>query len=160
MNNDQKKTRHTILLMLALSIVGLADSSYLSALHFRGELPFCNFIKECDVVLSSFYSEIFGIPAALLGVLFYGTLFVLILMYLNKNTNKDKILNYLIRLPVIGFIASLFFLYIQAFTLKAFCEYCVLSAITSTLIFILGLILIKYGRKNVSKSREKGEIDG
>ncbi|HJL55713.1 MAG TPA: vitamin K epoxide reductase family protein, partial [Candidatus Paceibacterota bacterium] len=75
-------------------------------------------------------------PVALLGVIFYGLLIAL--------TIKKSLVSLLI-ISSIGFFASMWFVYVQAFVLESFCLYCIISAGISTMIFILSLILmIKY----------------
>lgn len=41
----------------------------------------------------------------------------------------------------IGFIFSLYFTYVQAFVLKAFCTWCVVSAINFTVLFLAVFLL-------------------
>jgi uncharacterized membrane protein len=50
-----------------LAALGLADSAYLSVLHFQGEIPPCGGYAGCQTVNSSPYAEIFGVPIALFG---------------------------------------------------------------------------------------------
>ncbi len=120
-----------------LSLVGLADSVYLTVKHFTHSDINCSIFNECDLVTTSAYSTILDIPVALLGVIFYGLLIALTI-------NKKSLVSLLI-ISSIGFFASMWFVYVQAFVLESFCLYCIISAGISTMIFILSLILmIKY----------------
>ncbi len=49
------------------TFVGLLDSIYLSYIKLSHNEAFCAGIGDCDVVNTSPYSEIAGIPIALLG---------------------------------------------------------------------------------------------
>jgi uncharacterized membrane protein len=59
----------------ALAIAGLADSLYL--LTSKLGRPLVCGVGDCDLVNSSPYSEVFGIPVAAIGVLGYTLLLVL-----------------------------------------------------------------------------------
>ncbi len=98
-----------------LSLVGLADSVYLTVKHFTHSDINCSIFNECDLVTTSAYSTILDIPVALLGVIFYGLLIAL--------TIKKSLVSLLI-ISSIGFFASMWFVYVQAFVLESFCLYC------------------------------------
>lgn len=121
-----------------LSVVGLIDATILTIEHYsRKGLP-CTFSGGCERVLTSKYSEIAGLPIALLGIVFYGlVLFLVVFSIANREPIK--------RLPIllwsgIGFSTSLVLTYLQAFAVRSWCQYCLASALTSTLIFICAII--------------------
>lgn len=123
-----------ILYSLILAFLGFLDATYLTILHYKNVIPPCT-IGGCETVLTSQYSVIFGIPLSLLGSLFYLSVIVLGLLIL---TNYKKIFLQLFYAQAItGFIISLILLGLQAFTIKQFCQYCLLSCATSTGIFTL-----------------------
>ena len=117
-----------------LALVGFGDATYLSIEHFSGAIPPCT-IHGCETVLTSAYSTIFGIPIALLGALYYFALLVIYLVYFEAH--DARALNIALRLSVLGFLADLWFVSAQAFIIHAWCQYCLLSALMSTLIFII-----------------------
>jgi uncharacterized membrane protein len=142
------------LLVTTFSLLGLADSSYLAYERFSlggSQVLGCSIFEGCDVVTSGAYSTIAGVPVALLGVFYYlFTLTITILWWKKKN---DLLLNLLRMTSTVGFVASLYFVYLQAFVIQSFCSYCLLSALSSTLIFVLVLVILtstKY-RINVFK---------
>ena len=69
--------------------------------HYTGHIT-CSVIAGCQEVLVSQYSEIFGIPLALLGAFYY--LFILInsLLYIDIQNKWSKIV--LAYLPTFGFL--------------------------------------------------------
>ena len=141
-----------IILITLLSLVGLFDSSYLTATHFSDTTLDCSIVKGCDLVLQSPYSEIVGIPTAFFGILFYLTIFLLSVFIL-LNPEKKKLVFKLASVASVGFLASLTFIYLQAFVINAWCQFCILSAITSTIIFILSWLT--YGQKRTVKKRKE-----
>jgi uncharacterized membrane protein len=123
-----------------VALLGFIDAVYLTTKYYSGNIN-CSVISGCQEVLSSQYSAIVGIPLALLGALYY--LFVLIAAMLYIDSQNKWALKIIFIFPTIGFIFSIWLTYLQAYVIKAFCQYCILSALTSTLLFIMSLIIIK-----------------
>ncbi|MBP9827439.1 hypothetical protein KBC99_03105, partial [Candidatus Saccharibacteria bacterium] len=68
-----------VIMYIILSIVGLFDSLLLTVEHYsRRGLP-CSFTGGCERVLTSKWSEVFGIPISLGGVVFYGLILYLVI---------------------------------------------------------------------------------
>jgi uncharacterized membrane protein len=51
-----------------LAALGLADSTYLSVLHWMGEIPLCAGYAGCETVNTSQFAEVFGVPTAAFGM--------------------------------------------------------------------------------------------
>lgn len=129
------------IILLILSIAGFFDASYLTTLHYKNIIPPCTIAKGCETVLTSQFSTIFGIPIALLGSLYFLTsIFLLLLIFQNP---AKKLLLYFKLLSFSGVIVSVILIYIQAFVLHAFCQYCLLSEAIIFAIFILSFKLKK-----------------
>lgn len=126
--------------MLAVGFVGFLDSLFLTINHYSGSELNCNIASGCELVTSSVYSMIGPVPVALLGVAYY--LFVIFMIILYLDTRNKKVLRYVGWFTVTGFVMSLYFLFIQAFVLNAFCQYCLVSAATSTTLFIMGITAV------------------
>jgi uncharacterized membrane protein len=114
-----------------VSLVGLADSLYLTAKHYAGQGVRCTVVHGCNEVLGSTYAEVGGVPLAALGALAYFAVFSLATLSAFGHTRARK--------PLVLMVASmltttLYLLYVQAFVLRQFCSYCLLSAaVTFTL---------------------------
>lgn len=136
-----------------LAIAGLADAVLLTVEHYtRKGLP-CTFTGGCERVLTSQYSEIAGQPIALLGVVFYAVvLFLAVYALINKSPLPRK---FLLLWGSIGFLSSLGLTSLQAFVIKAWCQYCLLSALTSTVIFILAIMYFFKTKSKVTQSPEE-----
>lgn len=124
--------------ILIVAFLGFVDASFLMAEHYLKMVPPCFIVQGCDTVTTSSYSKIFGIPVATLGALYYVTVLILAMYYADKK--KALTLKALHGITFIGFLMSLWFLYAQAFIIKAWCMYCLFSAITSITLFILAAI--------------------
>lgn len=121
--------------VMALAMIGFVDATYLTVLHFVEEVPPCTIIKGCEIVTRSIYSEIFEIPVALLGSLYYLSVFSIALYYMKTLAFQSGHL--LAKVTWIGVIASGYFLYLQLYVLKAICLFCMISIATSTTLFVL-----------------------
>jgi uncharacterized membrane protein len=123
-----------------LSLLGLADALYLTIEHVTGQSVRCTILAGCSAVLSSPYAVVAGIPLAAVGAAAYFTVFSLIVLTLFGYGIAGKLL-----LPVVGamFLVSLWLIYLQAFVIREFCQYCLLSALITTTL----LVLVVLGRR-------------
>ena len=142
-----------------IAFIGLMDATYLTAEHYSGVGINCVIFTGCDQVANSEYSILFGIPVALYGVAYYFGILFVSLLYIDlsrdhihpiasKIIRTTKILNPKL-LPIytlVGFVMSLRFVYLQIAVIQAVCTYCMVSVLTSTLLFIFGMIVLKNRR--------------
>jgi uncharacterized membrane protein len=121
-------------LAAAVALVGLFDAIYLTTKHLAGGAVRCTLVAGCDEVLQSDYSSIGGFPLAALGALAYFAVFSRAILSAFGYTRLRVFLTTLVALM---FAASLWLLYLQAFVIRAFCQYCLLSAAVTTLLLII-----------------------
>lgn len=108
-----------------LSLGGLADSIYLTVTHLTGENAACFASASCSEVLSSAYASVGEIPLAALGALGYFAAFSFATLAAFGYPRARFFLTWL----VAGMLATtLWLLYVQAFVLYAFCDFCLISA--------------------------------
>ncbi len=144
MNN---RTQYFLYALLLFTFIGIADAAYLTYEHYSNIIPPCvtgfAFI-DCGKVLKSVYAQIGGIPLAILGIVHYATFCLWIVL----NTIKKNKYKWLIFIQaIIGFIASLGFVYLQVAVIKAICFYCMISAVNSLILFILATLYLKYTKE-------------
>ncbi|MCI0420705.1 MAG: vitamin K epoxide reductase family protein [Acidobacteria bacterium] len=123
-------------LMVALAFVGMVDAAYVALHASRGFLLPCGFAGGCDQVLNSPYAAFLGIPVAWFGLAFYVTTAGCALFAL---FGFEQTLRLSFGLTALAFGFTLYLLYLQAMVIRAFCDYCLLSALLVSLIFILHL---------------------
>jgi uncharacterized membrane protein len=131
------KIRILPLVAALVAIAGMIDAIYLTVHHYTGEKVPCSVTGGCETVLSSLYSEIGGIPLALFGALAYFTVFSLATLAAFGDDRMWKILSVVVALMA---VFSLWLLYLQAFVIGAFCQFCLLSAATTLTLFLLVVI--------------------
>lgn len=131
-----------IIIMLFASI-GLYDSYYLTLEKMSGYIPPCHAGFSCATVLTSKWSAIGSIPISFFGMLFYvsALLISLVILVIPQRFKRQRIrkLSYsaLFLLSLLSFIVSMFLVYVMGVELKAWCQYCLISAFSTTSIFAL-----------------------
>lgn len=141
--------KRPVIAIAILSLIGLADASYLTASHYLSFSVPCSLTAGCETVLKSSYATIGTIPVALLGVLYYLTALIITVSIITSNSEiySQKTEKFLLGLFSLGLLASGYFVYLQIFVIHALCLYCLTSAFLSLLLFISIFLLVK--RKKV-----------
>lgn len=130
---------------LILAFVGFLDATFLTVEHITGTPVPCTIIHGCEKVLTSKYASIAGIPTALFGSIYYFAVFLFALVSITRQEKKYLVVAS--KLTPIGLIASLVFVFLQIFVIKAICLYCMVSAVVSSTLFVLGLIVIRQNER-------------
>ncbi len=132
------------ILILIIAIIGFADATYLTVKHYQNVIPPCT-IGGCETVLTSQYSQVIGIPVSLVGAVYYLILGIFLVIFLD--TKKEIFLRIPLLFSIVGALASLGFISLMIFVIKAFCPYCAVSAFTSLSIFALSWWLLCSSRE-------------
>ena len=136
---NRSRSRTVVSWALALiALLGLADATFLTVAHLTGDDAVCGSAVGCSTVLGSAYATIRGIPTAAFGAVAYFTVFSLVVLAAFGYARTRGLLILLVGLM---FTASLYFLYLQAFVLHAFCPFCLFSA---ALTFLLAGLLLAF----------------
>jgi uncharacterized membrane protein len=125
----------------ALALLGAADSAYLTWVKLvKTQLLFCSGVEGCETVNNSIYSEINGIPIAVLGLGAY--LAIALLLALEDRMALLQTYGPLavFGLALTGTLYSAYLTYVELFILHAVCPYCVVSAVLITAIFVLAVV--------------------
>lgn len=130
----------TVLGML-FSLLGIGVATYLTIQHFDQHLVLAcptRGIINCEKVTQSQYSEIFGIPVAVLGLVFFVVMAVLQLPPMWRSTRRE------IRLArlgwsVVGLGTALWLVYAELFLIKNICLWCTSVHILSLILFCVTL---------------------
>ncbi len=125
---------------VALVIVGLLVSIYMTVYKLTSNNAMCLGSGDCSTVNASRYSEVNGIPVAVIGVL--GYLAILATHFFEKRNNffKQNGTLLIFGMALAGFIFTVWLIYVEVAILKALCPFCVTSQTAMTIIFILAVI--------------------
>jgi uncharacterized membrane protein len=117
--------------ILVLALIGIGVAGYLTYTHYAKIKVICGSNGGCETVQSSVYSKLAGVPVAVLGLAGYiGILFSLMI-----RSELGRAAGFGIAL--IGFLFSMYLTYREAFTIHAYCYWCLSSALLMTLLVVL-----------------------
>ena len=125
-----------------LSLIGLADALYLTIEHVTGQSLQCTIIAGCSEVLSSRYAVVAGVPLAAIGAAAYFSVFSLATLAAFGYRIAGTLLALLVAAM---FLVSLWLIYLQAFVIRQFCQYCLLSAAITICLLIAALMARRFG---------------
>ncbi|HEV7527397.1 MAG TPA: vitamin K epoxide reductase family protein [Solirubrobacteraceae bacterium] len=138
--------------MIVLTALGLIVASYLTYIHYAGIKPLCGTNGGgCEIVQTSVYSKLAGVPVALIGLLGYVAILGSLLV---PQTETSRFAT--VAFTVIGFGFSAYLTYRELFSIHHICEYCVSSAVIVTILMCLSAWHFLRGdpAQRVSPSRE------
>ena len=149
MIHNPAKASWTYIIAALLALVGLGDSIYLTVQHITGESLRCTIISGCSEVLSSPYAQVGSVPLAAIGAAAYFTVFSLATL---AAFGYRFTLPFLKIVVALMFLTTLWLLYLQAFVIRHFCQYCLLSAAVTTaltaIVFLPSLLKRRAGDAN------------
>ena len=126
-------------LMLVLALIGIAVAFYDSyAIYNRQPLWCPPPVDGCNIVADSPYGRIFGLPLGYFGLVYYLYMFGLVALLAFDPFSRGLRWGTLLYAAV-GISLSIGFMYIQFTYIRAFCIYCLISAVTTLLFFIAAL---------------------
>ncbi len=130
----------TIISLLGLS--GYFLARYIHKKKSEKKPLMCPMRTRCEDVVTSDYSRMFGVPLEIFGMWYYGVVFVLYGIFsIFPSIHTELISFFLILGSLTAFVISLYLILVQAFALRAWCTWCLMSAFISTIIFALSLII-------------------
>ena len=137
---EKTETSTIAKLPLAASIValiGLADAGYLTVKHLTAEPVPCTIVSGCETVLTSEYAQIGDIPLAAFGAAAYFIAFSLAILAAFGNRTMWTLFGVQV---ILMSVFTAWLLYLQAYIIGAFCQFCLLSALTTFTMLVLFLV--------------------
>jgi uncharacterized membrane protein len=127
-------------LTYAFIIIGLLVSIYMTIFKITSNENMCVGSKDCSIVNASRYSEVNGIPVAVIGVAGYTALLAALLLERNNGFFKQNGSMIFFGLAVTGFLFTIYLIFVEIALIKAYCPFCIASQVSMTIIFILSVI--------------------
>jgi uncharacterized membrane protein len=140
--------------MLVLATIGLGLASYLTYVHYAGIKPACTAGESCTKVQTSIYSELAGVPVALIGLIGYVAIVGSLLAPENETTRLATV-----AFTVVGFGFSAYLTYRELFSIHAICEWCVSSAVVMTLLMCLSVWRFLRGDRPSREARSETALE-
>lgn len=117
-------------LLFTLACIGISETVYLIKKRRQEEAPACFVGQDCHVVLTSKYNKLLGIHNDLLGLVFY-VIVAIVTALLVLEFQPFEFLDLFIKATIfVGSLMSLYFTFLQWQVIKAWCFWCVMSAMT------------------------------
>jgi uncharacterized membrane protein len=110
--------------LLTLTLIGVGVATYLTYIHYAGIKPLCG--KNgggCEIVQTSEYAKLAGVPVALIGLIGYVAILASLLAPETETTRFATV-----ALTVVGFGFSAYLTGREAFSIHHWCEWCLSSA--------------------------------
>ena len=125
---------------IALTIIGLLVSIYMTIYKVTSNEAMCIGSSGCSEVNASRYSEINGIPVAVLGVIGYASILALLFLENRLSFFQENGPMIFFGVSLIGFLFTVYLIYLEIALIKAYCPFCLTSQAVMTIIFIISVI--------------------
>lgn len=126
-----------------LSLLGLGVATYLAYVEITHVEAVCGPVGECNIVQSSSYAQILGIPIAVLGMLNY---LAIIILWIGQRDSIKQAANLstlgLLGLTLFGTLFSIYLTWLEIFAIRAVCAWCLSSAIITTILMLLVVVAV------------------
>jgi uncharacterized membrane protein len=127
--------------MTMLALAGFADSLYLTWYHYDPAVRVCIASGGCETVNGSRFATLGGVPVAVLGVA--GYLLIVAALAVRRwgpPASRQPAGYVAYALAAAGTAFSLYLTAIEAFVLRAYCTWCLASAILVTAVCIVATV--------------------
>ncbi len=126
--------------LILISFTGFALAFYIHHTKRSNEKLICPLNLDCDAVIYSNYSKFWGMPVEILGLVYYGLIAVsYISLEIFPFLAVPTVIFILLGVSIVAFMFSLYLTFIQAFNLRQWCTWCLISAGICISIFALSL---------------------
>jgi uncharacterized membrane protein len=162
-------SRAKFVILIIMSIIGLAAASEVVITYniMNQAPPFCKagsfggISFDCEAVLGSKYSQIFGIPLELFAVVYF--VINLILVYIVSFGSESvfgRALGILFAWRFVGLMIVPYLVFIELFVLKAVCVYCTTMHVAIIADFIVISYFLFFGKNALWSKMDEAEVPG
>jgi uncharacterized membrane protein len=126
------------MLVALVALAGVFVASYLTLykLGYIGTLACA--VGSCEKVQTSKWATFLGYPVGAWGVGYYlGVLALAIAGLTPRFADSRALSRFLFGVTAVGLLFSLWLTYLELFVIDAICQWCVISAILATILFVL-----------------------
>ena len=139
--------------MMALALIGMAVAFYDSYAIYNVQPLWCPPpINGCNEVAASPYARLFGLPIGYYGVVYYLYMFGLAALLASDPLARGLRLGAVLY-AALGVSFSLYFMVLQLSIIRAFCIYCLISALAILIFAVPAVLHFKITRMPMSSVR-------
>lgn len=121
-----------VLIGFIAGIVGLGTSIYIAYQKSKKAPLMCPRRSDCTSVVTGTHSEIFGIPNDILGIMYYMTFSIIFGLLLAGYSMPLLMVRFV---AGIGVLFTVYLVGVQAFVIRLWCVWCLLSALCAVVLF-------------------------
>jgi len=125
---------------IALAVIGLLVSIYMTIYKVTSNEAMCVGSSGCSEVNASRYSEVNGIPVAVLGVGGYAAILALLFLEQRSGFFEENGTMIFFGISLVGFLFTLYLIYVEIALIKAYCPFCLTSQAVMSVIFIISVV--------------------
>ncbi|HSR20283.1 MAG TPA: vitamin K epoxide reductase family protein [Anaerolineales bacterium] len=133
---DRNLTRISIV----LAALGVLVSAYMTVYKLTDNQTMCLGDGGCSVVNSSAYSEVYGIPVALVGFAGYLVILAVLAIRIPWQIMRQNAVLIGFGLCLAGFLFTAYLIYVEIVLIRALCPFCVASQVIMTALFALSVV--------------------
>lgn len=126
-------------ILIGLLVIGFAVATYMTIYKLTDNANMCLGSGDCSVVNASRYSEVNGIPVAVIGMAGYAAMLAVLWLERRGGYFKDNGSLLFFGIALTGFLFTLYLVYVEIVLIKALCPFCITSQVAMTLIFVLSI---------------------
>ena len=147
------------MLIALLALIGAFVAAYLTLYKLGALGAISCSVGSCETVQASRWSTFLGLPVAAWGLGFYVTLFAVAVTGMGARfADSIEFAWLLVALTGWGFLFSAWLTAVEAFWIGAWCQWCVISALIATTVFVLAVMDLLAMRR-VGSRLEAGSAD-
>lgn len=128
---------------LVLAVVGLALSAYLTYVHYNLDALVCG-TGGCELVQTSEYSEMFGIPIAIFGLLMFITVIAGIILRELRPDTSDLVSTGILMILLTAVLYWAYLTWLELTVIHAICQWCVMTS--GATVLLLGVEATRWYR--------------
>jgi uncharacterized membrane protein len=141
------------MLIAVLSLVGFFVCVYLVSSYYGWTGPLVCGVGDCGTVQASPYAKVGGIPLSVFGLAGYVLLLATSFVGVQPGRRESRIVGLvLLAAATFGVSVSGYLTYLEAAVIHAWCQWCVISAILMTVIFLASLVELGRLRKRTEEA--------
>jgi uncharacterized membrane protein len=125
-----------------LAGLGMLVSAYMTVYKLTDNQTMCLGNGGCSVVNSSVFSEVYGIPVALIGFLGYSAILAVLIIASRSTLLGSNASLLVFGLCLTGFIFTVYLIYVEIALIRALCPFCLASQAIMTILFAISVILL------------------
>lgn len=124
-----------------LAIAGFLDAAWLTANHYAGDALACGPGGGCEVVLTSAWATVGGVPTAALGLAYY--VVATLIVWTPRDAWGRRTALAFAGLEAVAVAVSGVLVWVQAARIHSWCRFCLFSALVTLGLFVCALAILR-----------------